>query len=116
MGHNADFTIRNGDTSPTLEARLLRDETPIPNIRDATVAFEMQHTRTDERVGGLCTIIDSEDAHVGYIWNDRDTDTPGYYNAVFKVDYDIPESLSELDADETFPSDDFLRIEVTETL
>jgi len=116
MGHTADFTIRKGDTSPTLEARLLRDEAPIPNVRDATVAFEMQHTRTDERVRGLCTVIDDADAHVGYIWNEGDTDTVGYYDAVFKVDYDIPESLAALDADETFPSDDFLRIEVTETL
>jgi hypothetical protein len=116
MGNRADFTIKQGTTAPSIEARLLRDGTPIDGIRDSTILFEMKHTTTGTVVRGLCTVDDEEEANVAYIWNSGDTDETGYYDAEFKVDYSIPESVANFEADETFPSDSFITVKVTETL
>ena len=111
-----DFTIKQGDTSPAIEAQLLNGDDPI-DLSDATVGFRMQHQQDDDvHINGLCAITDETRGRVSYIWNDGDTDTVGRYSGEFVLDYDIPESMGEFDVDETFPSDGFLSIHVTETL
>lgn len=113
MAREVDFSIKQGDTSPSLEARLIRDGTAV-DVRDATIAFRMVNTATDNVIDGVCSTVDPDDGLVTYIWNDGDTDTAGYYEGEFYVDYDIPESLGELSPDETFPSGSYLTIHVME--
>jgi len=113
MAREIDFSIKQGDTSPSLEARLIRDGQSI-DLRDATIAFRMVNTATDDVVDGICSTVDEDSGLVAYIWNDGDTDTAGYYEGEFYVDYDIPESLSNLTPDETFPSGSYLTIHVME--
>ena len=112
-----DFTIKQGNTSPAIDAQL-RDDGGEIDLEDGTVAFRMKHRSTDQVVSGLCAIRNAENGRVSYIWSDGDTDKPGKYDAEFIVDYSAnpPESIAEFNVDETFPSDGFLLIEVTETL
>ena len=110
-----DFTIKQGDTSPAISAQL-RDGTEPIDLTDAIIAFRMDHQVSDTRVAGLCTRTDIEDGRVAYSWNEGDTAETGRYSGEFILDYDYPESIDEFDADETFPSDGFLSIHVTETL
>ena len=111
----ADFTIKQGDTSPSLDVQLIVDGSPI-DLSDAVVLFRMQHQRSDITRRGLCEITDASSGRFAYIWNDGDTDAVGEYNAEFLIDYDQPESAAEFEGDETFPSDGFIRIDVTETI
>ena len=109
-----DFSIKQGDTQPSIEAKLLSDGEPV-DLSDAYVVFDMKHTSADTRVKGMCTVEDNN-GEVAYIWKDGDTDVDGTYEAEFLVDYDLPESLDEFEKDETFPPDRLLRIEITDSL
>lgn len=111
-----DFPIKRGDTSPPLEVQLRNDGDPIDLSGDVTAGFRMRHQQDETLVTGLCTIENAVDGEIVYIWNDGDTDTAGRYDAEFMLDYDMPENMSEFDADETFPSDRYLRIDVVESL
>lgn len=109
-----DFSIKQGDTQPSIEATLLSDGDPV-NLEQAAVLFDMDHTSEDVRITGLCTVQDV-DGEVAYIWKDGDTDIEGTYEAEFLIDYTLPESVSEFEKDETFPPERFLRIEINESL
>jgi hypothetical protein len=111
-----DFSIKQGDTSPSLEVQLYDGDEPIDELDQAVVGFRMQHQQNDISVSGLCAIDDTDTAEVTYIWSEGDTDVVGRYDAEFMLDYDIPENMTEFNADETFPSNGFIHIDVTETL
>lgn len=110
------FSIKEGDTSPSLEVQLYDGDTPKTDLDTAVVGFRMQHQQDDVSVSGLCAIEDIDDAVVTYIWDDGDTDVVGRYDAEFILDYGVPENMNEFDTDETFPSDGYITIDVTETL
>lgn len=111
-----DFFIKEGDTMPAIEARLLSDGEPV-DLTDAYVVFNMEHISQDTQVQGQCTVEDDpEGGNVAYIWKNGDTDESGTYEAEFLVDYDYPESLDEFEADESFPPDRLLRIEISRGL
>lgn len=99
------FTIKRGDTSPALKFALLPDSV---SLAGATVRFQM-------RARGGATVIDQpaqilslfEPAIVTHIWALGETDTPGRFEAEFRVTY--------LDgAVETFPNLGFIEVFVTE--
>lgn len=113
--NNPDFTIKEGDTSPAIEVELRDGDSPI-ELSTANVGFRMRHRMEEVTVAGTCTIDSNNPGTVSYIWDDGDTDTTGDYDAEFIVDYDDPNTIDAFDVDETFPSDDFLHIRVTETL
>jgi hypothetical protein len=99
------FIIKRGDTSPALQFALLPDSV---SLAGATVHFQM-------RPRGGSTVIDRptkilsmfEPAVVAHIWQPGETDTPGRYEAEFRVTY--------LDGTvETFPNLGFIEVFVTE--
>lgn len=110
-----DFTIKQGDTAPAISAQLLDGNDPI-DLEDGIVAFRMEHDIEDVSVAALCTRVDIPEGRIAYTWREGDTDVVGRYSAEFIVDYDYPESIAEFDVDETFPSDEYLDIRVTESL
>jgi hypothetical protein len=111
-----DFYIKQGDTQPAIEARLLTDGEPV-DLTGAAVLFTMQHGSKDKQVNGLCTIQGARsEGTVAYIWDETDTEVEGIYEAEFRIDYDLPESVSEFEKDETFPPDRMIQIEVTDTI
>jgi hypothetical protein len=99
------FTIKRGDTSPALRFALLPDRV---SLAGAVVRFQM-------RARGGATVIDQpaeilslfEPAIVAHIWAPGETETPGRFEAEFRVTY--------LDGTvETFPNLGFIEVFVTE--
>jgi hypothetical protein len=99
------FTIKRGDTSPALRFALLPGSV---SLAGATVHFQMR-----PRGGG--TVIDRpaailsvfEPAVVSHLWLAGETDTPGRFEAEFRVTY--------LDGrTETFPNLGFIEVFVIE--
>lgn len=80
-----NFRIKRGDTSPAIRFALLPETV---GLVMASVQFQMR-----ERGGGP-TVIDSPGIVVsivppvvGYAWVPADTETPGWYEAEFRVTY-----------------------------
>lgn len=99
------FTIKRGDTSPALRFVLLPDSV---SLAGATIRFQM-------RARGGPTVIDRpteiqslfEPAVVAHLWAQGETDTPGRFEAEFRVTY--------LDGTvETFPNLGFIEVFVTD--
>lgn len=99
------FVIKRGDTSPALRFALLPDSV---SLAGATVRFQM-------RPRGGATLIDRpaeilaafEPAVVAHFWQPGETDTPGRFEAEFRVTY--------MDGTiETFPNLGFIEVFVTE--
>lgn len=99
------FTIKRGDTSPGLRFALLPEGV---SLAGATARFQM-------RARGGATVIDRpaeilslfEPAVVGHLWQPYETETPGHFEAEFRVTY--------LDGTvETFPNLGFIEVFVTE--
>ena len=102
------FTLKVGDTAPSLEA-ILRDSTGDPvDLSDATVDFNVRRPRGgDTEFTGPASVVDGPGGHVEYSWADGDTDVEGRYRAEFVVTY--PDNSVE-----TFPNDGFHDIVITQ--
>jgi hypothetical protein len=99
------FVIKRGDTSPALRLALLPDSI---SLAGAGVRFQM-------RPRGGATLIDRpaeilsafEPAVVAHLWLPGETDTPGRYEAEFRV--------TNMDGTvETFPNLGFIEVFITE--
>ena len=99
------FIIKRGDTSPALRYALLPDSV---SLAGASARFQM-------RLRGDATVIDRPaevetvfaPAVVAHLWQPGETDTPGRYEAEFRVTY--------MDGTiETFPNRGFIEVFVTE--
>ncbi len=97
------FTIKRGDTSPTLQYEL----SPTPNLTGATVVLNMKTTSGTATItrAAVDVVGDATDGIVEYEWISADTDTVGVYNAEFEVTY----SNGKI---ETFPNDGYIRVKV----
>lgn len=96
MASEADFYIKEGDTSEPLRAQLLDAAGDPKDLTDTLVSFKM------EVVGGDTYTVDSSaiigtpgDGKVRYEWADGDTDTADYYNAIFEVQYDAVTNVTD---------------------
>lgn len=91
------FTIKQSDTSPSLQATL-QDANGNPiNISYSTVRIHMKQVGGSVVIDQPMTIVDEEVGIVRYDWQSGDTDTPGTYYVEFEVTY---QDLSV----ETFPN------------
>lgn len=112
MSSEADFYIKQGDTSPSIQAQLLDDTGQPVDLTGASVSFIMKSVGGDTTVvDGGATIDSASDGEVSYAWGGTDTETAGYYNAVFRVDYN-----SSGTDDETFPNTQYIVVKVDESL
>lgn len=99
------FSIKSGDTRPSLEAQLL-DETNTPrNLQTVdTVKFHMKNVNTQEVVvNGAGSVLSESDGKVVYEWKDGDTDTTGQHKAEFEITYTDGET-------ETFPNGEDINV------
>lgn len=112
----ADFFLKQGNTSPAIEAQLLdNDEEPI-DLNGATVKFAMRLAGgSSNTVDDFATISNPDDGIVQYPWSDGDTDEVGTYNAEFEVDYSGGTGVN-FDGDEDFPNEGYITIRIDETL
>lgn len=112
---DADFVIKTGDTSPALHACLRDGYEPI-DLSGSTTIFKMEHIETGTAVRGLCTYEDTTAGRLSYRWESGDTSEPGMYHAEFGIDYSGPTDIANVDVDETFPPDGWLRVHVRDSL
>lgn len=85
------FSIKRGDTGPTLTA-VLSDDNGVINLAGATILFTMRkvydpdcETAPPLKVSAAATIVDSPNGKCAYAWVAADTDTAGEYLAEFHV-------------------------------
>jgi len=106
----SDFTIKQNDTRPNLDAQLLNaDGTPI-DLTGCTVRFLMVPTSGGAvKVDGICAITDAENGKVRYYWSAGDTANFGDYKAEFEVTF--PDGSKQ-----TVPNDGYLIISIVKEL
>jgi hypothetical protein len=106
MATEADFYIRQGDTSPAIEAQLQDDTGQPVDLTGSSVSFRMAPPDGDQTVvDSSASIDDASNGRVSYAWSQSDTESAGHYNAEFVVD-----------ASTTYPNDDYIVVKVTESL
>lgn len=113
MANEADFYIKEGDTSPNIRVQLLDDDgTPAQLTQSSQVNFKMKAVGGQSfKIDSAATVTDVGNAHVRYAWTGGDTDSTGYYNAVFEVDYN-----GDGNYDETFPNNQYIVVKIDEPL
>lgn len=107
------FVIKQGDTLPFISAILNDDGTPIVIPEGATARFVMRaRSRCGasgaQKVDAAAMIDDGAAGEVHYEWAAGDTDTPGLYDAEFKIDDD--------GAISTYPSNGYIPVVVVRSL
>jgi hypothetical protein len=99
------FTIKQNDTSPSLQATL-KDASDNPiGLVGATVMFHLKSLDGTIKVDAEMTVTDADNGVVQYDWQSGDTDTVGSYYAEFEVTY----SDGTI---ETFPNNSNLSISI----
>tara|TARA_R110000823_G_C15904661_1_gene497241 strand:- start:787 stop:1107 length:321 start_codon:yes stop_codon:yes gene_type:complete len=103
------FSIKQNDTSPSLQATL-KDAQLVPvDITAATVKFHMKSLDGLVKIDDTMIITDASGGVVQYNWQANDTDTVGTYYVEFEVTY--------ADASvETFPNTGSLIVSVVKEL
>lgn len=89
MASEADFYIKEGDTSEPLRVQLLDSAGDPKDLTGALANVKLEAVGGDTYAVNSSGIIGTPtDGNARYEWADGDTDTAGYYNAVFEVEYD----------------------------
>lgn len=108
MASEADFYIKQGDTNPNILVQLQEDDGTVKDLTGDTVQFRMREAGGDAwDVESTATLTDSANGEIEYNWSSGDTDTAGYFNAQFRVDYGSTGTY-----DETFPNYNYITVKV----
>jgi hypothetical protein len=81
------FSIKQNDTSPSLQATLKDASLSPVDLTGATVMFHMKSVDGTVKVDQQMTITDDTGGVVQYDWQSGDTDTVGTYYVEFEVTY-----------------------------
>lgn len=104
------FIIKQGDTSPSLTARLVTADNQPANLAGASVIFHFRKTRGGaSAISASAAIVDAATGSVRYDWQAGDTANFGEFEGEFEVTY----------ADgniETFPNEGYIDISVSEQI
>jgi hypothetical protein len=103
------FTIKQNDTSPSLEATLKDANLTAISLVGASVKFHMKSFDGVVKINQAMTITDASNGVIQYDWVAGDTDTVGTYYVEFQVTY----SNSSI---ETFPNSGSLVVSVVREL
>jgi hypothetical protein len=104
------FTIKKGDTSPSIQS-ILKDSAGVAvNITGATVKLHMKAVGSSSlKVDQTMTIVDASGGIVKYDWSSSDTDTVGTYY----VEFEVTKADSSV---ETFPNNGNAVVVITSSL
>lgn len=110
----ADFTIKEGDTSPTIEFALQDAQGDAVDVTGSEVRFLMRRLGSDTLIidddtTGAVKIADPTGGIVQYDWQAGDTDRADIYQAEWEVTFASGQK-------ETFPNTDFISIEIQRDL
>jgi len=104
------FTIKKGDTSPSIQSTLKDASGTAVDIAGATVKIHMKAVGSSVlKVDQTMTIVNASGGIVKYDWTAPDTDTVGTYYVEFEVTY-FDNTI------ETFPNNQNLTISVVREL
>lgn len=81
------FSIKQNDTSPTLQATLKTAALVPVDLTGATVMFHMKSVDGSIKVNTQMSITNASGGVVEYSWQAADTDTVGTYYVEFEVTY-----------------------------
>lgn len=102
----ATFSIKQGDTSPSLKVQLQDEDGAPVDITNTNVKFHMRSAETNNLViDEVAVIDDAVNGKVSYDWREGNTRAIGRFNAEFEVTY-------ANDAVETFPNDSYIIIKI----
>lgn len=101
-----DWTMKQHDLLPEMEATLTDDEGTHPDLTSTTVRFIMTDKASGvKKIDSPANIVDPTGGVVKYVWLLGDTDTVGTYNGEFEVEY--PDTRLE-----TFPNGVYLTLKI----
>jgi hypothetical protein len=105
-----DYTVKQSDTLPLLQATLY-DATGLPiNLTGATVKLKVRGVFDSVlKVNAACTIVNALLGTISYQWTAVDCDTAGEYYLEFEIVFN---DLKEV----TCPNDGYLLLEVVPEL
>lgn len=81
----SDYTIKEGDRDPAIEATLERDGSPYDLLTAQRVDIVIGALRDPPVVDAQTTIVDAASGVVEYAWQSGDTDEPGTYRTEWVV-------------------------------
>lgn len=81
------FSIKQNDTSPSLQATLKDASLTAINLVGATVRFHMKSVDGTLKIDQPMTVVTPLEGVVQYDWQAGDTDTVGTYYVEFEVTY-----------------------------
>lgn len=108
LGDAPVYTIKRGDTAPSLRATLLQGNKAVIDLTDCSVAFHMRPARGQSAggsVSGPARIVTAARGQVAYDWRDGDTDIQGLFRGEFEITFGDGSR-------QTIPSDGYIDIEV----
>lgn len=104
------FYIKQGDTSPELQATLKDAEGTAIDLTGASARFHMRLSgATATTVDAAATVVTAASGIVKYSWQAGDTDTVGRYEGEFEVTY-ADTSV------ETFPNTGYIPIRIRDDI
>ena len=103
--------IKRGDTRPHFDVALEDLKGRPVNLTGSTITFSMRDASTDvlKVNAATCTILNSHRGECRHSWLSENTDTAGTYEGEFNV-------VDKDSRSQTFPSDGFVLIHVTESM
>lgn len=101
----SDFTIKEGDRDPAIEATLQRDGSPYDLSDARRVDIVIGALRDPPIVDAQTVVTDAANGTVQYIWRSGDTDEPGIYRTEWVV-------TTPSGAEATFPDDGYKTIAI----
>tara|TARA_R110000782_G_scaffold106526_1_gene194765 strand:+ start:364 stop:681 length:318 start_codon:yes stop_codon:yes gene_type:complete len=81
------FTIKQNDTSPSMQASLTDSSLSPIDLTGASVALHMNYIDGVVKISSAMSITDATGGVVQYNWFTGDTDTVGTYYVEFQVTY-----------------------------
>jgi len=99
-----DFTIKSGDTRPSLEVQLLDEDKNPRDLQTAeSVKFYMEEQSSNNVVvDAEGSVVNESEGIVVYEWQNGDTESTGRHIAEFEIHY--------TDSVETFPNDNYINM------
>ena len=105
----SDFTIKKGDTLPSIQSYLLDEDSVAVNLTaNSGVMFIFRPTSTLIAQSGAATVVNAATALVQYNWATGDTNTVGIMQAEWQVDFSGQKM--------TFPNSSYINIDVIDSL
>ena len=105
----ADWTLKQNDDAPAIEALLSYDDGSVPSSMSSVVCKIRLSSGGSLVTGGTDSIMDAGTARVRHDWSDGGIAAPGTYNVEWEVTFTGGRKT-------TFPAQGYMTLEITDDL